>query len=162
MPPDSGDVDDSGTTTEELPWDLARNGRKFDAGVAIDTGNRIDQGAYEEPCFACPWDLNGDGKVNMVDALRVEFNWGARCHHANFLEPDTVGGEDLDAMLRHWGDCSNVCAEASSSGPSPELEAATQLMGFAGSAAYGEWLRNEATDQQAEVSLIVLIALMQE
>ena len=35
-------------------------------------------------------------------------------------------------------------------------------MGFDGSEAYGEWLRNEATDEQAELSLIVLIALMQD
>lgn len=71
-----------------------------------------------------------------------------------------MGTEDSAAMQRHWGDCSNACAEAGGSGPSPELEAATQLMGFFGSAAYGEWMRNEATNEQAEVSLIILIALM--
>ena len=162
VPPDSGDVNDDGNTTQELPWDLQGNSRKFNAGVAIDTGNEIDQGAYEGHCFACPWDLNGDGTVDVADLLILLGDWGQRCKHANFLEPDRVGGEDYAAMQRHWGDCSNVCTLASGSGPSPELEAATQLMGFAGSAAHGEWMRNQATDEQAEVSLMVLIALMQE
>ncbi len=103
VPKDSGDVNDNNNPDEELPWDLARNLRKFDAGV--DTGNIIDQGAYEVRCPACPWDLNGDRTVGVGDMLILLQNWGASCHHANFLEPDTVGQEDLNAMTAHWGDC---------------------------------------------------------
>lgn len=164
VPLDSGDVDDDTDVLEELPWDLQGNTRKFDAGVDNPPPFNfiIDQGAYEAPCFACPWDLDGDGTVGVVDLLILQGSWGQRCKHANFRDPDTVGTEDLNVLLARWGNCSNVCTLESGSGPSPELEAATQLMGFADSAAYGEWMRNEATDQQAEVSLIVLIALMQD
>ncbi len=165
VPLDSGDVDDDDDLLEQLPWDLATFVRKFDAGVAIDTGNLIDQGAYEEQCLACPWDLNGDGTVGSADLLILQVNWGALCHHANFLEPDRVGREDQAALLAHWGDCPHGCSTAGSSGSShelDELDAATQLMGFDDSEAYGEWLREEATDEEAELSLIVLIALIQE
>ena len=99
VPADSGDVDDDNDLLEQLPWDLAGFARKFDAGV--DTGNLIDQGAYEEQCLACPWDLNGDGTVGSADLLILLVNWGAQCHHANFLELDTVGQEDVDAMRAH-------------------------------------------------------------
>lgn len=167
VPRDSGDVDDDGNTAEELPWDLPGSRRIFDAGVADppENANNIDQGAYEEQCPACPWDLDGDGTVvpafGSGDLVILLAHWGERCQHANFLEPDTVGQEDLDAMIAHVGDCPD-CQTGGSSGSSPQLEAATQLMGFAGSEAYGQWLRNEATDQLAEVSLMVLIALIED
>lgn len=160
VPLDSGDVDDDGNEGVPLPWDLPGRTRIFDAGVDGENGD-VDQGAYEEQCPACPWDLDGSGSVGSVDLLILQVNWGARCHHANFVEPDTVGGSDLLALTTNWGDCPS-CPLGGPYEENEELEAALELMGFDDLEEYHEWLRDEATDWQVEVSGMILYALLHD
>ena len=56
---------------------------------------------------ACPWDLNGDGIVDVDDLLEVVHNFGpcdGECP-ADFDEDGFVGASDLVALISNFGEC---------------------------------------------------------
>ena len=66
----------------------------------------VDVGAYEfQPC---PWDLNGNGFVWIIDVPLLLFSWGpcdGDCP-ADFDSDGYVGVLDFLDMLYHFGPCS--------------------------------------------------------
>ncbi len=54
----------------------------------------------------CPWDVSGDGIVNVVDFLALLKAWGPNPGHAaDFDGSGDVGASDFLALLGHWGAC---------------------------------------------------------
>ncbi len=105
---------------EDIDTDLDGNPRFVDDPDTADTGNGappiVDMGAYEFQ-LPCPWDLNGDGEVNVADLLLllvvdltdlrlVPLNFGP-CDGC----PEDVNGdgvfdvEDVIAVAMHFGPC---------------------------------------------------------
>ncbi|MHC4427504.1 MAG: hypothetical protein ACYS0D_02740 [Planctomycetota bacterium] len=93
-----------GTTT-----DLDGNPRFVDDPDTVDTGYGdapvVDMGAYEFQIL-CPWDLNGNGFVWILDFLLLLFSWGP-CDGcpADFDGKDSVDVMDFLDMLCHFGPC---------------------------------------------------------
>jgi unsaturated chondroitin disaccharide hydrolase len=55
---------------------------------------------------ACPWDVNGNGVVNVVDFLTLLQAWGPNPGHPADLDGDgEVNAPDFLALLEHWGEC---------------------------------------------------------
>ena len=54
----------------------------------------------------CPWDLSGDGEVNVADLLLLLADFGS-CDgtQADFDGDGVVAVPDLLALLAHWGPC---------------------------------------------------------
>jgi hypothetical protein len=59
-----------------------------------------------ETCQPCPWDIGGDGVVNVVDFLALLQAWGPNPGHPADIdgsgEVDTI---DFLALLQNWGAC---------------------------------------------------------
>jgi hypothetical protein len=54
----------------------------------------------------CPWDLNGDSNVDVLDLLDLLDAWGPNPGHpADFNGDDTVDVLDLLELLDNWGPC---------------------------------------------------------
>ena len=57
----------------------------------------------------CPWDVNRDGTVNVLDVLNVLEKWGTADVRSDVYPPqsgdDIVNVLDLLEVLAHWGDC---------------------------------------------------------
>ncbi|MHC4588076.1 MAG: right-handed parallel beta-helix repeat-containing protein [Planctomycetota bacterium] len=90
--------------------DLGGNPRFVDDPDTVDTGYGdppiVDMGAYEYQGPPCPWDLNGNGHVWIVDLLLLLMSWGP-CDDcpADFDGNGSVGVMDLLDLLCHWGPC---------------------------------------------------------
>jgi hypothetical protein len=73
----------------------AANGDSGDVSVLIN-----------QSCAACPWDLDGNGTVSILDFLVVLAAWGPNPGHpADFNGDGTVGVNDFLEMLANWGPC---------------------------------------------------------
>lgn len=54
----------------------------------------------------CPWDVNGDGSVNVPDLLALLAAWGTNhCGPPDFDGDHMVAVPDLLALLANWGQC---------------------------------------------------------
>jgi hypothetical protein len=167
VPADDGDVDDSGTTNEILPWDadnakpLSHHGRVFDVEFGS-VGTGVDMGAYEnQHISACPPDIAGgggapppDGEVGINDFLRLSTDWGycPGCG-ADFVNCDLdAGTPEFLEILARWGPCP---ASSPSSFGGGSLVMALWLMGFTDAAAYEAWVL-KATDAEVQASMQIL------
>jgi hypothetical protein len=102
---------DAGNNTavpDGIDTDLDGNPRFVDDPDTVDTGYGdppvVDMGAYEfQPC---PWDLNGDGTVNVVDLFQLIASFGP-CDDcpADFDDDGFVNAVDLFALIGHFGPC---------------------------------------------------------
>jgi hypothetical protein len=54
----------------------------------------------------CPWDVNGDGTVNVTDILAVIGNWGGS-GEGDVNGDDIVNVTDLLEVVSAWGPCSS-------------------------------------------------------
>jgi hypothetical protein len=112
LSPGSPCIDAGGNTAvpKGITTDLDGNPRFVDDPDTVDTGYGdppiVDMGAYELQ-IPCPWDLNGNGFVWIVDLLILLFSWGpcdGNCP-ADFDGDGLVGVTDLLDLLCHWGPC---------------------------------------------------------
>jgi parallel beta-helix repeat protein len=106
------DAGDNTVVPDGITTDLDGNPRFVDDPDTEDTGDGdppiVDMGAYEFQ-IPCPWDLDGDGNVNVVDLLMVIGSWGpcAGCP-ADFNDDGFVNVVDLLALIGNWGPCPGV------------------------------------------------------
>ncbi|MHC4421013.1 MAG: right-handed parallel beta-helix repeat-containing protein [Planctomycetota bacterium] len=106
------DAGDNTAVPLGITTDLDGNPRFVDDPDTLDTGNGdppvVDMGAYEYQ-IPCPWDLDSDGNVNVVDLLIVIANWGP-CEDcpADFNDDGFVNVLDLLALIGNWGPCPGV------------------------------------------------------
>jgi len=88
--------------------DLDGTARFADDLATPDTGNGecpiVDMGAYEFPT-SCPWDLDCDGNVGIVDFLALLEAWGTDPGGPPDFNGDGVGITDFLELLAHWGPC---------------------------------------------------------
>ena len=110
VPADTADLDDDGNVTEPVPFDLDGNPRSVDDPDTRDTGNGdppvVDMGAYEFQVSVCPWDLDGDDTVGILDLLALLAVWGTDPGGPPDFDGDgTVGILDLLILLANWGPC---------------------------------------------------------
>ncbi len=90
-------------------------------GATGDDQGANDAGAayvFEDVC-PCPWDLNSDGSVGILDLLALIVEWGAcpdPCS-ADFDGDEDVDVIDLLILIAHWGKCTCIPGIA---GPSRE------------------------------------------
>ncbi len=92
-----GDLDGDGVS------DLA-------VGAYRDDDGGVDRGAvwvlFLDGVGACPWDLDGDGSVGILDLLAVLAAWGTDPGGPPDFDGDgTVGILDLLTLLANWGPC---------------------------------------------------------
>ncbi len=104
------DAGDNTAVPLEITTDLDGNPRFVDDPATDDTGNPgapgpiVDMGAYAfQPC---PWDLNGDGVVNVLDLIELVMSFGP-CEGcpADINEDGTVNVLDLIALIMNFGPC---------------------------------------------------------
>jgi hypothetical protein len=106
------DAGDNTAVPEDIDTDLDGNPRYVDDPDTVDAGYGdppiVDMGAFEFQ-IPCPWDLDGDGNVNVVDLLIVIASWGpcAGCP-ADFSGDGFVNVVDLLALIGNWGPCPGV------------------------------------------------------
>jgi parallel beta-helix repeat protein len=106
------DAGDNTAVPDGIDTDLDGNPRFVDDPDTEDTGYSdppvVDMGAYEFQ-IPCPWDLSGDGNVDVVDLLVVIASWGpcAGCP-ADFNGDGFVNVVDLLTLIGHWGPCPGV------------------------------------------------------
>jgi hypothetical protein len=102
------DAGDNTAVPDGIDTDLDGNPRFVDDPDTVDTGYGdpplVDMGAYEFQ--ACPWDLNGNGYVWIIDLLLLLCSWGP-CDGcpADFDGDGVVDVMDLLDLLCHWGPC---------------------------------------------------------
>ncbi|MCH8343894.1 MAG: hypothetical protein IH983_07890 [Planctomycetes bacterium] len=116
LQPDFGDLDEDGDPDETTPVDLDLNERRIDNPAVEDTGNGIapivDMGAYEFVPDPCPWDLNGDGVVGILDLLALLAAWGIGPGGPPDFDCDgDVDVVDLEALRENWGRCPGVAGD---------------------------------------------------
>jgi hypothetical protein len=112
--PDSPCIDagDNTAVPENITTDLDGNPRFVDDPDTEDTGFGdppiVDMGAFEFQ-IPCPWDLSGDGTVNVAELLIVIASWGpcAGCP-ADFNDDGFVNVVDLLALIANFGPCPGV------------------------------------------------------
>jgi hypothetical protein len=106
------DAGDNTAVPEGIDTDLDGNPRFVDDPDTVDSGYGdppiVDMGAYEYQ-IPCPWDLNGDGNVDVVDLLMVIASWGpcADCP-ADLNNDGLVNVVDLLALIANFGPCSGA------------------------------------------------------
>jgi hypothetical protein len=107
------DAGDNTAVPEGITTDLDGNPRFVDDPDTADTGQGdppvVDMGAYEFQGMPCPWDLDGNGFVGIVDLVVLLASWGpcddpGACP-ADFDGSGFVGLLDLLALLAAWGPC---------------------------------------------------------
>jgi hypothetical protein len=107
------DAADNTAVPQGITTDLEGNPRFVDDPGTEDTGYGdppiVDMGAYEFQGMPCPWDLNGNGYVWIIDFLLFLWSWGScddpgHCP-ADFDGDSHVGVMDLLDLLCHFGPC---------------------------------------------------------
>jgi hypothetical protein len=103
------DAGDNSAVPFEITNDLAGNPRFVDDPHTPDTGNGdppiVDMGAYEFQ-IPCPWDLNGDGIVTVLDLMELVMSFGPCDGCPADLNGDgVVNAMDLVALVQHFGPC---------------------------------------------------------
>ncbi len=80
--------------------------------VVGDTGISNGGGlGWVGPRSGCPWDLDGDANVGIVDFLGVLAAWGSNPGNpADFDGDGVVGISDFLDLLAHWGPCPTAAA----------------------------------------------------
>jgi hypothetical protein len=107
------DAGDNTAVPEGITIDLDGNPRFVDDPDTVDAGYGdppiVDMGAYEFQGPPCPWDLSGNGNVDVVDLLMVIGSWGpcAGCP-ADFDGDGVVNVVDLLALIANFGPCPGV------------------------------------------------------
>ncbi len=109
---------------ESTAYQFAADYRIGADGAALLLGGAVIGGATHCPCCniatmvqnagfaealagcpgACPWDLDGDGSVGVVDLLALLVDWGEAGVPADF-DGGGVGATDLLLLLARWGTC---------------------------------------------------------
>jgi hypothetical protein len=80
--------------------------RELVAGGLLIAMLALPAAAGQGPGVPCPWDLDGDGDVGIVDFLDLLAAWGPNPGHpADFDEDGMVGITDFLALLANWGPC---------------------------------------------------------
>ncbi|MHC4107323.1 MAG: right-handed parallel beta-helix repeat-containing protein [Planctomycetota bacterium] len=103
------DAADNTAVPLEITTDLDGNPRFVDDPDTLDTGYGdppiVDMGAYEFQ-LPCPWDLNGDGEVNVLDLIELVMSFGP-CEEcpADFDDDGFVNVVDLIALIMNFGPC---------------------------------------------------------
>ncbi len=94
----------------EITTDQDGNPRFVDDPNTPDSGNGeppvVDMGAYEFQGIPCPWDLDGDGNVGIIDLLTLLAEFGfCDGSPADFDDDGCVTFVDLLALLFNFGPC---------------------------------------------------------
>jgi hypothetical protein len=96
------DCDSAGVNDDKHPIDLDGHLR------IVSNCSKVDQGAYQS-IPACPWDVNGDGAVDVLDLLILLDCWGPvggpECEPPDFNSDGAIDVLDLLEMLDNWGPC---------------------------------------------------------
>jgi len=53
----------------------------------------------------CPWDLSGDGNVDINDVLLMIPHWGTNWSPGDFNTDGKIDINDVLLMIPHWGPC---------------------------------------------------------
>jgi len=104
------DAADNTAVPKGITTDLDGNPRFVDDPDTTDTGSGdaplVDMGAYEFQVSLCPWDLDGDGVVGIVDFLDLLAQWGSDPGGPpDFDGSGDVGITDFLDLLANWGPC---------------------------------------------------------
>lgn len=83
------------------------NGADSGSAYIFDGVSGLDSGGKGTPVECeCPWDLDADGSVGVVDLLALLGAWGTNPGGAPDFDKDrVVGVSDLLALLSNWGEC---------------------------------------------------------
>jgi hypothetical protein len=106
------DAADNTAVPMDITTDLDGNPRFVDDPDTPETGNPgapgpiVDMGAYEFQGTSCPWDLNGDGEVNVLDLIELVMSFGP-CENcpADFNDDGIVNVLDLITLIMNFGPC---------------------------------------------------------
>jgi hypothetical protein len=108
------DAGDNTAVPAGITTDLDGKPRFVGDPLTPDTGAgdcpSVDMGTYEfQPEFPCPWDLDCDANVFVMDLLRLLADWGscADCP-ADFNDDGLVNVADLLALIGNFGPCPGV------------------------------------------------------
>jgi hypothetical protein len=107
------DAADNTAVPEGITTDLDGNPRFVDDPDILDSGYGdppiVDMGAYEFQGASCPWDLDDDGTVSVVDLLDVIASWGpCEACPADFNNDGLVNVVDLLGLIANFGPCPGV------------------------------------------------------
>ncbi len=108
------DAADNNAVPKGIETDLDGNPRFIEDPNTPDTGSGVcpivDMGAYEfqeGTPGCCPWDLDGNSSVGILDLLALLAAWGTNPGGPPDFDGDgTVGILDLLTLLANWGPCS--------------------------------------------------------
>ncbi len=90
------------------PWSVAIGDLVGVNGLDLAVANRFsdDVSVLLNTCAFCPWDLSGDGFVNVPDLLTLLAAWGTNPGGPPDFDGDgQVAVPDLLALLANWGPC---------------------------------------------------------
>ena len=101
---------DDGAGGDQFGWSVAISGATAIGGAWTDDDNGENSGsAYLFDAAGappCPWDLDANGSVSILDLLSLLAAWGPNPGHpADFNNDGTVGILDLLLLLTNWGPC---------------------------------------------------------
>ncbi len=86
-----------------FPFDINDQGQIVGGGVRF---GQSGHGFLMTPLNQCPWDLDGDVSVGILDLLALLAAWGSDPGGSPDFDGDgTVGILDLLALLANWGPC---------------------------------------------------------
>ncbi len=89
----------------QVLYPFAINEQGWIAGGGVRNG-QLGHGFLMKPVAACPWDLDADGSVGVVDLLALLAEWGGDPGGPPDFDGDgDVGVLDLLSLLAHWGPC---------------------------------------------------------
>ncbi|MCH8165013.1 MAG: FG-GAP repeat protein, partial [Planctomycetes bacterium] len=102
---------DDGAAQDLFGYSVAISGETAIVGAYFDDDNGSNSGsAYLFDAAGtpgkCPWDLNGNGSVGILDLLALLAAWGTDPGGPPDFDGDgTVGILDLLTLLANWGPC---------------------------------------------------------
>ena len=81
-------------------------GNIYKVGHAVDNGDLTATFSFALlVCGPCPWDLDGDGEVGVLDLIAVITAWGETDHPSDVNGDGVVGVADLVDVISNWGVC---------------------------------------------------------